>query len=102
MEIGNTKIELKIKMYSNPDRQDIKAYLSLRFNDLLSVNGFTVRESKHNTDKAEMTKERYWVAKPISARRFPYFEMLDDSAWKQIEGWIIDEFIDQKIPVIDG
>src|SRR3989338_3646031 len=100
INIQGIEVTPQIKPYHNPKRPDIKAYVSIVLSNLFVIRGFTIRVSKHYTGSSDMSPERYWVAKPISGA-FRYFEMLYDSIWKEIEKAIIDEFLNDQIPIIN-
>lgn len=100
MNIQNIEIVAKIKLYNSPKRPDIKAYVSLVFNGLLVVNGFSIRTSNRVPDGSSMATESYWLARPMSPTKFTYFNTLDEDLWKQLEKGVIEEFIEQQIPVI--
>lgn len=101
MKIKDLEVVAKIRMYNNLKRPDIKAYIGMVFGGIFVVNGFTVRVSKNHPEASDMSPEKYWLAKPISGHGFRYFEMLDEDAWKQFEKEVIDEFLNQQIPVVE-
>ena len=98
MNIKNIEVETKIKPYNSEKRPDIKAYVSLVFSGLVVVNGFSIRVSNRG---GNMAIAGYWLAKPISQTRFMYFNVLDEDFWKELEKAVIEQFIDQQIPIVN-
>lgn len=102
MNIQDIEITAQIKLYNSGKNPNVKAYVSLTFKKLFVVRGFTIRISELNSDKGKMTPEKYWLAKPIGfPSRFMYFDVLDNEVWQEIEKGVINQFIDQGIPIVE-
>ena len=97
-EIQGRKVIIRVKRYDNKDRPNIKAYVTLIIDDIFKINGFTIRTS--DSDRVAMSVKGLWVGKPMFGK-FRCVEVIDSNFWSDLEGAIIDEFINGDIPIIN-
>lgn len=100
MKIDFNEIRPKIIITEDKKRSDLLAYVSLSLIEehgrWLSINGFTIRTSKHN-GKPYLTLP----SKSTAPGRFYKFVMSEKSLMKEIEKEVLKEYEKETIPVVE-
>lgn len=101
MKINFNKIDFTIKKTEDVRSPDLLAYVSLKLTEeherSFTINGFTIRKSKHNGKPYLVPPSRSLGP----GRGFFKYTLVEESLWKELEKEILEKYDRSTIPIIN-